>query len=71
MMNELPPQLTYQEMLALSEKVHNDMRTFGSYVTPEENAKQYLAKSRQTYFTGSIPKKTPTLLDEIRGLLAP
>ena len=63
-------EISYEEWLALHEAGRNDTLKLGIYVSPQEYAKQYLSKSKQTLFTGAVPQKIPTLLDEIRELLA-
>jgi hypothetical protein len=64
----LPPQLTPEEMLVLHEEVHKGKKTFGAYVSPEENAKQYLAKSKQVLFAPPIKDRRLTLLQKAMRL---
>jgi hypothetical protein len=52
----LPPQLTPEEMLALHEEARNGTLKLGIYVSSQEKAKQYLAKSKQVLFAPPIKK---------------
>lgn len=44
------PQLSLEEMQVLYEEARNGTLKSGIYVSPQEYAKQYLAKSTQTLF---------------------
>jgi hypothetical protein len=42
--------ISYEEWLALHEEARNGTLKLEVYLSPQEYAKQYLAKSKQTYF---------------------